>query len=71
MQNNSVNECIFHFLGARIWAPIPVYRYENPSRYITEKAKKLQLFLSFQNSFLNVTKYHVNYERLYKRLFEA
>ena len=35
MQNNSVNKCIFHFLGARIWAPMPVYWYENPSGYVT------------------------------------
>ena len=24
MQSNSVNKGIFHFLGARIWVPIPV-----------------------------------------------
>ena len=36
MQNNSVNEGIFRFLGARIWTPMPVYRYENPSGYVTD-----------------------------------
>ena len=35
MQNNSVNKCIFHFLGARIWAPMLGYRHENPSGYVT------------------------------------
>ena len=36
MQNNSVNKGTFHFLGTRIWAPMPVYRYKNPSGYITD-----------------------------------
>ena len=36
MQTNSVNEGIFRFLGARIWTPMPVYRYENPSGYVTD-----------------------------------
>ena len=31
MQNNSVNKGIFHFSGARIWVPMPVYWFENPS----------------------------------------
>ena len=35
IQNNSVNKGIFHFLEARIWVPMPVYRYENPSGYVT------------------------------------
>ena len=37
IQNQVVNKGIFHFLGTRIWAPMPVYRYENPSRYVTAK----------------------------------
>ena len=24
-----------YFLGAKIWFPIPVYHYENPSGYVT------------------------------------
>ena len=35
MESNSVNKGIFHFLGARIWVPMPVYWYENPSGYVT------------------------------------
>ena len=35
MRNNSVNKDIFHFLGARIWMPVPLYWYENRSAYIT------------------------------------
>ena len=35
MQNNSVNKGIFHFLDAKIWVSISVYRYENPSGYVT------------------------------------
>ena len=35
VQNNSVNKCIFYFLGARIWVPMPVYRYENLSGYVS------------------------------------
>ena len=35
MQSNSVNKGIFHFLGARIWVHMPVYRYKNPSGYFT------------------------------------
>ena len=41
MQNNSINKSIFHFLGARIWAPMLVYRYENPSGYITGSVQKM------------------------------
>ena len=37
MQNNSVNNGIFLFLGTRIWLLVPVYWYENPSEYITER----------------------------------
>ena len=40
MQKNSVNEGIFRFLGARIWTPMPVYRYENPSGYVTDILQK-------------------------------
>ena len=36
MQNDSVNKGIFHLLGTRIWAPMPVYQYEKPSRYVTD-----------------------------------
>ena len=36
MQNNGVNKGILHFLGARIWAPMLVYCYENLTGYITE-----------------------------------
>ena len=36
MQNNSVNKGIFHFLGATIWVPMPVYWYENPSANVTD-----------------------------------
>ena len=35
MRNNSVNEGIFHFLGARIWVPMSVYWYENRSGHIS------------------------------------
>ena len=31
MQKDSANKGIFHFLGARIWAPMPAYWYENRS----------------------------------------
>ena len=38
MENKSVNKVKFHFLVARIWAPIPVvYQYENCSGYVTGK----------------------------------
>ena len=37
MQNNSANKGIFHFLGARIWVPMPVYWYENRPGYITAR----------------------------------
>ena len=23
------------YMGARIWAPMPIYRYENPSEYVS------------------------------------
>ena len=36
MQNNSVNRGILHVLGTRIWAPMLVYLYENPSGYVTD-----------------------------------
>ena len=36
VQNNNVNKCIFHFLGTRIWVPMSVYRYENPSGCIID-----------------------------------
>ena len=36
MQNNSVNKSIFHLLGARIWVPMPVYWFENPSGNIID-----------------------------------
>ena len=36
MQNNSVNKGIFHLLGDRIWAPMPVYWFENPSGNIID-----------------------------------
>ena len=45
MQNNSVNKDIFHFLGARIWVPMPpVYRYEQSSGYVTDS---LQINIKF------------------------
>ena len=37
IENIAVNQNIFSFSGARIWALITVYQYENPSGYITEK----------------------------------
>ena len=37
MRNNSANKGIFHFLGARIWVPMPVYWYENCPGYITAR----------------------------------
>ena len=30
----SVKKGIFTFLSAKIWAPIPVYQYNNPSGYV-------------------------------------
>ena len=39
MQSDSVNKGIFHFLGAKILASIPVYRYENPTGYITVRGE--------------------------------
>ena len=39
MQNNSVNKGIFNFLGARIWAPMPVYWYENRSEHVAGHAR--------------------------------
>ena len=33
IENISVKKRMFTFLGAKIWAPIPVYRYEKPSGY--------------------------------------
>ena len=42
MQNNSVSKSIFHFLGARIWTPMPVYCYENPSGYVREITNFIQ-----------------------------
>ena len=41
MQNNSVDKSIFHFLGARIWAPMPVYQYENCSGYVIGHMRNL------------------------------
>ena len=62
MQNNSVNKGIFNFLGNRIWVPMPVYHYENHSRYITafgtgrflSKHLCLQPFFSQRFSFFPV-----------------
>ena len=36
MQKKCVNNGIFNFFGTRIWAPMLVYRYENPSGYVIE-----------------------------------
>ena len=36
IENITVSQDIFPLLGARIWVPILVYRYENPSGYVTE-----------------------------------
>ena len=41
MQNNSVDKSIFQFLGARIWAPMPVYQYENCSGYVVGHMRNL------------------------------
>ena len=55
MQNNSVNKSIFYFLGARIWVPIPVYRYENRSEYVADYRhvtlrKNVPLYVTFFRS---------------------
>ena len=34
MQSNSVNKGIFYFLGGKIWVPMLVYQYENPSGFV-------------------------------------
>ena len=39
MQNNSVNKGIFYFFGTRIWASMPVYQHENPSRFVTDSVQ--------------------------------
>ena len=51
MQNNSVNKGTFHSLGARIWVPMPVYQYENPSGYVTEHAHGKDTSLHFETTF--------------------
>ena len=48
MQNNVVNQDIFHFLGARISAPMLVYRYENPSGYFMRCSKQFSVYSIFQ-----------------------
>ena len=35
-QEFNLNKGIFNFFSAKIWVPLPVYRYENCSRYITD-----------------------------------
>ena len=50
VQINSVKKCIFHFLGARIWVPMPAYRYESPSEYVTDGLLRYFCFWSSYSS---------------------
>ena len=54
--NNSVNQGIFYFMGARIWAPTPVYRYENRFGYVT-----VALCIEYKNT-IKFTK--INFSKL-------
>ena len=53
MQNNNVNKGTFYFLGTRIWAAMPVYRYENLAGYITDviiNSTNLHRNIGFENN---------------------